>query len=454
MLQERNTPESARAKPTAFAWDDPFLLDEQLDADERMVRDSARAYCQEQLMPRVRDSHRHERFDREVMTEMGALGFLGSTIEGYGCAGVNHVCYGLIAREVERVDSGYRSTMSVQSSLVMYPIHAFGTEEQRQKYLPGLATGELIGCFGLTEPDHGSDPGGMKTRAKSVDGGYSLKGAKMWITNSPVADVFVVWAKDDSDSIRGFILEKGMKGLSAPKIEGKFSLRASITGEIVMDAGQAEALMAALAEHELPNGMSYEWTELTYQQILSGNTAIWIFPLCVLLAFLVLSAQYESWTLPLAVILIVPMVLLSAIGGIWLTGGDNNIFTQIGLIVLVGLACKNAILIVEFAKDREAHGASAWDAVVEACRLRLRPILMTSLAFIMGVTPLVFSSGAGSEMRHAMGLAVFSGMIGVTIFGLLLTPVFYLVIRNLVQRFERSDSDESEIPDAVLKGAN
>ncbi|MEQ9561462.1 MAG: efflux RND transporter permease subunit, partial [Woeseiaceae bacterium] len=219
-------------------------------------------------------------------------------------------------------------------------------------------------------------------------------------------------------------------------------------------SGQAEALMAELAERELPNGLSYEWTELTYQQILSGNTAIWIFPLCVLLAFLVLSAQYESWTLPLAVILIVPMVLLSAIGGIWLTGGDNNIFTQIGLIVLVGLACKNAILIVEFAKDREEHGASAWDAVVEACRLRLRPILMTSLAFIMGVTPLVFSSGAGSEMRHAMGLAVFSGMIGVTIFGLLLTPVFYLVIRKLVQRVEHRGDDGSGIADAVLKGAN
>jgi multidrug efflux pump len=219
-------------------------------------------------------------------------------------------------------------------------------------------------------------------------------------------------------------------------------------------SGQAEALMAGLAERELPNGLSYEWTELTYQQILSGNTAIWIFPLCVLLAFLVLSAQYESWTLPLAVILIVPMVLLSAIGGIWLTGGDNNIFTQIGLIVLVGLACKNAILIVEFAKDREEHGASAWDAVVEACRLRLRPILMTSLAFIMGVTPLVFSSGAGSEMRHAMGLAVFSGMIGVTIFGLLLTPVFYLVIRKLVQRVERQGDDEPEAAGVVLKGAN
>ncbi len=203
-------------------------------------------------------------------------------------------------------------------------------------------------------------------------------------------------------------------------------------------SGQAEALMAELAARELPNGLSFEWTELTYQQLLSGNTALWVFPLCVLLAFLVLSAQYESWTLPLAVILIVPMVLLSAIAGIWLTGGDNNIFTQIGLIVLVGLACKNAILIVEFARDGEAQGASAWDAVIEACRLRLRPILMTSLAFIMGVTPLVFSSGAGSEMRHAMGLAVFAGMIGVTIFGLLLTPVFYLVIRRLSARFGRS----------------
>ena len=204
-------------------------------------------------------------------------------------------------------------------------------------------------------------------------------------------------------------------------------------------SGQAEALMAELAARELPNGLSFEWTELTYQQLLSGNTALWVFPLCVLLAFLVLSAQYESWTLPLAVILIVPMVLLSAIAGIRLTGGDNNIFTQIGLIVLVGLACKNAILIVEFARDGEAQGASAWDAVVEACRLRLRPILMTSLAFIMGVTPLVFSSGAGSEMRHAMGLAVFAGMIGVTIFGLLLTPVFYLVIRKLAWRLRRAD---------------
>jgi glutaryl-CoA dehydrogenase len=201
-----------------------------------MIRDAARAYCQERLMPRILEANRHETFDRAIMTEMGALGLLGATIpEAYGGAGVNHVCYGLIAREVERVDSGYRSAMSVQSSLVMHPIHAYGSEEQRRKYLPKLASGELVGCFGLTEPDHGSDPGGMKTRARKVDGGWRLKGAKMWITNSPIADVFIVWAKDDSDTIRGFILEKGMAGLSAPKIEGKFSLRASITGEIVMD---------------------------------------------------------------------------------------------------------------------------------------------------------------------------------------------------------------------------
>jgi glutaryl-CoA dehydrogenase len=220
---------------TPFQWDDPFLLDEQLTEDERMVRDSARAYCQDKLMPRVQQAFRHEKFDREIMNEMGELGFLGSTIDGYGCAGVNYVCYGLIAREVERVDSGYRSAMSVQSSLVMHPIHAYGSEEQRQKYLPKLATGEWVGCFGLTEPDHGSDPGSMKSRAKKVNGGYALTGAKIWITNSPIADVFVVWAKDEAGDIRGFILEKGMKGLSAPKIEGKFSLRASITGEIVMD---------------------------------------------------------------------------------------------------------------------------------------------------------------------------------------------------------------------------
>ncbi|GAA5524533.1 acyl-CoA dehydrogenase [Microbulbifer aestuariivivens] len=216
-------------------WDDILLLDQQLTDEERMVRDTAREYCQSQLMPRVLEANRHEIFDREIMSEMGALGLLGSTIEGYGCAGLNYVSYGLVAREVERVDSGYRSAMSVQSSLVMHPISAYGSEAQKEKYLPKLATGEWVGCFGLTEPDAGSDPGGMKTRAKKVDGGYRLTGSKMWITNSPIADVFVVWAKDDEGIIRGFILDKGMEGLSAPKIEGKFSLRASITGEIVMD---------------------------------------------------------------------------------------------------------------------------------------------------------------------------------------------------------------------------
>jgi glutaryl-CoA dehydrogenase len=220
---------------TNFDWADPLRLDAALSEEERMVRDSAHDYCQEKLFPRVLEANRHERFDREIMNEMGALGFLGSTIEGYGCAGVNYVSYGLIAREVERVDSGYRSAMSVQSSLVMHPIHEFGTEEQRQKYLPKLASGAWVGCFGLTEPDHGSDPAGMTTRATAAQGGYRLRGAKMWITNSPIADVFVVWAKTEDEVIRGFILEKGMKGLSAPKIEGKFSLRASVTGEIVMD---------------------------------------------------------------------------------------------------------------------------------------------------------------------------------------------------------------------------
>ena len=220
-------------KPT-FKWDDPLLFDDQLTEEERMVRDSARAYCQEKLMPRVLQAHRHEKFDREIFNEMGALGFLGPTIEGYGCAGVSHVAYGLIAREVERVDSGYRSGMSVQSSLVMHPIHVYGTEEQRKKWLPGLASGELLGCFGLTEPDYGSDAGSMVSRAKKVDGGFVLNGAKMWISNSPYADIFVVWAKDDAGEIRGFVLERGMKGLTAPKIEGKFSLRASPTGEIVM----------------------------------------------------------------------------------------------------------------------------------------------------------------------------------------------------------------------------
>ncbi len=226
-------PSSAKVQ---FDWQDPLLLDEQLSEDERMIRDTARAYCQDSLMPRILEANRNEVFDRAIMSEMGALGLLGSTLpEAYGCAGANHVSYGLIAREVERVDSGYRSAMSVQSSLVMHPIYAYGSEAQRQRFLPGLARGELVGCFGLTEPDHGSDPGGMLTRARAVDGGYRLTGSKMWITNAPIADVFIVWAKDDSETIRGFILEKGMEGLSAPKIEGKFSLRASITGEIVMD---------------------------------------------------------------------------------------------------------------------------------------------------------------------------------------------------------------------------
>src|SRR3954453_9343815 len=223
-------------KPAArFQWEYPLLLEDQLTEDERMVRDSARAYAQDKLMPRVLEANRHEHFHREIMTEMGELGLLGPTIDGYGCAGVGYVSYGLIAREVERVDSGYRSAMSVQSSLVMPPIHAYGTEEQRQKYLPKLATGEWVGCFGLTEPDAGSDPNSMKTRARKVDSGYSISGSKQWITTSPIADVFVVWAKDDAGDIRGFILEKGMKGLSAPKIEGKFSLRASVTGMIMMD---------------------------------------------------------------------------------------------------------------------------------------------------------------------------------------------------------------------------
>src|SRR5258708_5015844 len=219
----------------SFRWEDPLLFEEQLTGEERMVRDSARAYCQDKLMPRVLLAHRLERVDREVFVEMGALGFLGSTLEGYGCAGVNHVCYGLIAREIERVDSGYRSMMSVQSSLTMYPIYTYGTEAQRQKYLPKLASGEFLGAFGLAEPDFGSDAGSMISRARKVDGGFLLKGAKMWITNSPVADVFVVWAKDDQNTIRAFILERGMKGLTTPKIEGKFSLRISITGQVVMD---------------------------------------------------------------------------------------------------------------------------------------------------------------------------------------------------------------------------
>ncbi len=219
----------------AFNWEDPFSLETQLTEEERMVRDAARDYCQGQLLPRVTEANRNEIFHTEIMQELGELGLLGSTLpEQYGGSEVNYVCYGLVAREVERVDSGYRSAMSVQSSLVMHPIYAYGNEEQRMKYLPKLASGEWIGCFGLTEPDVGSDPNNMKTRATKVDGGYILKGAKMWITNSPVADVFVVWAKLDG-VVRGFVLEKGMPGLSAPKIEGKFSLRASITGEIVME---------------------------------------------------------------------------------------------------------------------------------------------------------------------------------------------------------------------------
>ncbi|MBX3614458.1 MAG: acyl-CoA dehydrogenase [Burkholderiaceae bacterium] len=224
----------------AFKWDDPLLLDAQLGEDERMVREAARAYCQDKLAPRVLEAFRHEKTDPAIFREMGELGLLGPTIPTeYGGPGLNYVAYGLIAREVERVDSGYRSMMSVQSSLVMVPIHEFGTEAQKRKYLPKLATGEWIGCFGLTEPNHGSDPGSMETRAKRVDGGYQLTGSKMWISNSPIADVFVVWAKcvggDHDGRIKGFILEKGMKGLSAPAIHGKVGLRASITGEIVMD---------------------------------------------------------------------------------------------------------------------------------------------------------------------------------------------------------------------------
>ena len=219
----------------AFQWDDPLLLDAELTEEERLVRDTARDYCRERLMPRVLEANRSERFDREIMTELGELGLLGPTIDGYGCAGASYVAYGLIAREIERVDSGYRSAASVQSSLVMFPIHAYGSEAQRQRYLPRLASGELVGCFGLTEPDAGSDPGSMKTRARRVPDGWVLTGTKTWITNSPIADVLVVWAKDDEGKVRGFVLEKGMKGLSAPKIAGKFSLRASITGEIVMD---------------------------------------------------------------------------------------------------------------------------------------------------------------------------------------------------------------------------
>ena len=243
----------AQKKPSSgdkpnFEWDDPLLLDDALSEDERMVRDTARDYAQDKLMPRILEANRHERFDREIINELGELGLLGATLPTeYGCAGVNHVCYGLIAREIERVDSAYRSTVSVQSSLVMWPIFTYGSEDQRRNYLPKLATGEWVGAFGLTEPGAGSDPGGMVTRARTVDGGYVIHGAKMWISNAPIADVFIIWAKDDDDIICGYILEKGMKGLSTPKIEGKFSLRASPTGEIVMDD------VFIPAENKLPN---------------------------------------------------------------------------------------------------------------------------------------------------------------------------------------------------------
>ncbi|WP_395142419.1 acyl-CoA dehydrogenase [Schlegelella aquatica] len=238
----------AQAPKASFQWDDPLLLDQQLTEDERMVREAARAYCQDKLMPRVLEAFRHEKTDPAIFREMGELGLLGPTIPAeYGGAGLNYVSYGLIAREIERVDSGYRSMMSVQSSLVMVPIYEFGSEAQRRKYLPKLASGEWIGCFGLTEPNHGSDPGSMETRARKTEGGFRLSGSKMWITNSPIADVFVVWAKNDEGRIRGYILEKGMKGLSAPAIHGKVGLRTSITGEIVMDD------VFVPAENELPN---------------------------------------------------------------------------------------------------------------------------------------------------------------------------------------------------------
>jgi glutaryl-CoA dehydrogenase len=218
-----------------FEWQDPLLIEQELTDEERLIRDTARAYAQEKLMPRILLANRNETFDVEVMREMGALGFLGSTLEGYGCAGIGYVAYGLIMRELERVDTAYRSACSVQSGLAMTPIFAYGSEAQREKYLPKMATGELLGCFGLTEPDHGSDPGSMTTRARKVDGGYVLSGTKLWITHAPIADIMVVWAKDDGGAIRGFILERGMKGLTTRKIEGKFSVRASPTGEIAMD---------------------------------------------------------------------------------------------------------------------------------------------------------------------------------------------------------------------------
>jgi len=251
-------PEAAEAKLTEdrpaasrklgpFKWDDALLLEDQLSEDERAMRDAAHAYCQDKLFTRVLQANRHERFDREIMNEMGEMGFLGATLDSHGCADVGYVAYGLIAREVERVDSGYRSAFSVQSSLVMYPIWAFGSEDQKDRFLPKLRAGEFVGCFGLTEPDAGSDPASMRTRARAVDGGFVLNGSKTWITNSPIADVFVVWAKNDAGDIRGYILEKGMAGLSAPKIEGKFALRASITGMIMMQD------VFVPAENELPH---------------------------------------------------------------------------------------------------------------------------------------------------------------------------------------------------------
>jgi glutaryl-CoA dehydrogenase len=233
----------------AFRWEDPLLLEDQLSAEELQVRGVARQYCQERLMPRILEANRKERFDREILAEMGELGMLGVTVRGYGCSGASYVVYGLIAREVERVDSGYRSAMSVQSSLVMYPIEAYGSAAQREKYLPRLASGQMVGCFGLTEPDSGSDPGGMKARARRVPGGYALSGTKTWITNAPVADLFVVWAKDEEGRVRGFLLERGMLGLSTAPIEGKFSLRASATGEIFMDE------VSVPDEQVLPNAL-------------------------------------------------------------------------------------------------------------------------------------------------------------------------------------------------------
>ena len=260
MTADRNaTAFKASSQTSAFAWDDPFLLDDQLSEEERMIRDAARAFSEAELLPRVQDAYLEEHTDPALFRLMGKAGLLGVTLpEKYGAAGANYVAYGLVAREVERIDSGYRSMMSVQSSLVIYPIYAYGSEEQRDKYLPGLVSGELIGCFGLTEPDAGSDPGGMKTRAEKIDGGYRLRGSKMWISNAPIADVFVVWAKSEAHDgqIRGFILEKGMKGLSAPKIGGKLSLRASITGEIVLDGVEVgeDALLPSVAGLKGPFG--------------------------------------------------------------------------------------------------------------------------------------------------------------------------------------------------------